>query len=198
MARSTPDIESSDVPQAPNLARIRCVITAVADGANTIEKIAEETDISPRHVGYAIRAAQTLGLLDKDRAPTELGRQLLATAQESEPERLAFCKAIEESAIMKALAPSLLSARAPTKRTLGARIEKLSGLSKATAEHRASDLLAWREQLLEHRLDMPLDQPADAPKAEEPKVEEAKVADSTPEEPVAEAASEAPVEEPSA
>lgn len=136
------------------------MITAVADGATTIEKIAEETDISPRHVGYAIRAAQTLGLLDKNRAPTPLGKSLLETEQESEEERQTFCKAIEESAIMKALAPSLLSARAPTKRTLGARIEKLSGLSKATAEHRASDLLAWREQLLEHRLDLPLGPPA--------------------------------------
>jgi hypothetical protein len=61
---------------------------------------------------------------------------------------------------MKALAPTLLSSKAPTKKTLGARIEKLSGLSKATAEHRASDLLAWREQLLDHRLDLPLGPPA--------------------------------------
>jgi len=159
MARSTIEIESSDVPQAPNLARIRCVITAVADGAATIETIAEDTDISPRHVGYAIRAAQTLCLLDKDRAPTALGRRLLETEQESEEERRAFCEAIEQSPIMKALAPALLSSKAPTKKTLGARIEKLSGLSKATAEHRASDLLAWREQLLEHRLDLPLGPP---------------------------------------
>lgn len=160
MPRATIEIESSDVPQAPNLARIRCVLTSVADGASTIEKIAEETDISPRHVGYAIRAAQTLCLLDKDRAPTALGRTLLATEQESEEEREAFCKSIEESPIMKAIAPSLLSSKAPTKKTLGARIEKLTGLSKATAEHRASDLLAWREQLLEHRLDLPLGPPA--------------------------------------
>jgi len=135
------------------------VVTAVADGASTIEQIAEETDISSRHVGYAIRAAQTLGLLDKSRAPTPLGRKLLDTDQESEEERQAFCTSIEESAIMKAIAPALLSSRAPTKKTLGARIEKLSGLSKATAEHRASDLLAWREQLLEHRLDLPLGPP---------------------------------------
>jgi hypothetical protein len=157
MARSTPEIESSDVPQAPNLARIRCVVTSVADGATTIEKIAEETDISPRHVGYAIRAAQTLGLLDKDRRPTALGQQLLDTEQESEEERVAFCRSIDESPIMMALAPGLLATKAPTKKTLGARIEKLSGLSKATAEHRASDLLAWREQLLDNRQDLPLD-----------------------------------------
>lgn len=179
MPRTTPEIESSDVPQAPNLARIRCVIGGIEGGATTIEKISEETDISPRHVGYAIRAAQTLGLLDRDRAPTPLGKQLLETEQESEPERLTFCKAIEESAIMKALAPSLLSTRAPSKKTLGARIEKLSGLSKATAEHRASDLLAWREQLLEHRLDLPLAPGAkaeatpEAAAAPEPAAEEA-------------------------
>jgi hypothetical protein len=178
MPRTTPEIESSDVPQAPNLARIRCVVTAIADGAGTIEKISQDTDISPRHVGYAIRAGQTLGLLDKDRAPTALGRRLLESEQESEPERLTFCKAIEDSTIMKALAPTLLSARATSKKTLGARIEKLSGLSKATAEHRASDLLAWREQLLEHRLDLPLAPgakldaaPAEAPAAEPPAAE---------------------------
>ena len=60
MPRSTIEIESGDVPQAPSLARIRCVITAAGDGAGTIEKIAEETDNSARHVGYALRAAQTL------------------------------------------------------------------------------------------------------------------------------------------
>jgi hypothetical protein len=183
MPRTTPEIESSDVPQAPNLARIRCVIGAIEGGATTIEKISEETDISPRHVGYAIRAAQTLGLLDKDRAPSALGRQLLGTEQESEPERLAFVKSIEESAIMKALAPTLLSARAPSKKTLGARIEKLSGLSKATAEHRASDLLAWRDQLLEHRMDLPV-----SPGAKEAAAEEAEPAAA--EEPKEEPASE--------
>jgi hypothetical protein len=149
MPRTTIDISSSDVPQAPNLARIRCVITATADGAATLDQIAEETDISARHVGYAVRAAQTLGLVDADRAPTPLGRALLETEQESPAERDVFRRSIEESAILKAIAPTLLSPKPPTKKALGARIEKLSGLSKATAEHRASDLLAWREQILE-------------------------------------------------
>jgi hypothetical protein len=148
MPKAMPDIDTGDVPQAPNLARIRCVVTSVADGASTLDQIAEETDISVRHVGYAIRAAQTLGLLDRDRAPTALGRALLETDQESEAENNAFRRAIAESEIMRALAPNLLSEKPPSKKTLGARIEKLSGLSKATAEHRASDLLAWREQIL--------------------------------------------------
>jgi hypothetical protein len=149
MARRTPDISSSDVPQAPNLARIRCVVTAVADGASNVEQIAEETDISARHVGYAVRAAQTLGLLGADRAPTELGRALLATDQESQDERDTFRKAVEESAILRAVAPGLLGPKRPSKKTLAARIEKLSGLASATALHRASDLLAWREQIVE-------------------------------------------------
>jgi hypothetical protein len=149
MPRSTIEIESGDVPQAPSLARIRCVITAAVDGASTIEQIAEETDISARHVGYALRAAQTLGLLDRERAATPLGRTLLDTEQESPEETAAFRKSIEESAIMRAIAPTLLGAKAPTKKALATRIEKLSGLSKATAEHRAWDLLSWREQILE-------------------------------------------------
>jgi hypothetical protein len=149
MPRSTPNIDSADVPQAPNLARVRAVVTAVADGAATLDRIAEETDISARHVGYAVRAAQALDFLDRDRAATPRGRALLETEQESVAERDAFRAAIEESVILRALAPSLLSAKPPTKKALGARIEKLSGLSLATAEHRASDLLAWREQILE-------------------------------------------------
>ena len=149
MPRSTPDIASADVPQAPNLARIRAVVTAIAAGETNLDLIAEETDISARHVGYAVRAAQALDLLDRDRVLTPRGRALLETEQESVAERTAFREAVEGSPILRALAPSLLSARPPTKKVLGARIEKLSGLSKATAEHRASDLLAWREQILE-------------------------------------------------
>jgi hypothetical protein len=148
MARSTLKIESSDVPQAPNLARIRCVVTAIAGGAATVEQIVEETDISARHTGYTIRAAQALGLLDAAKEPTPLGRALLETEQESEQERDVLQRSVEESAILRAIAPSLLSDRPPTKKALAARIERLSGLSKATAEHRASDLLAWREQLV--------------------------------------------------
>lgn len=149
MPRTTLEIITSDIPQAPNLARIRCVITAIADGMTLPEQIAEETDISLRHVSYSIRAAQTLGLLDGDKAPTALGRMLLETDQESDAEREAFRRSIEESPIMRAIAPKLLSAKPPTKKVLGGRIERLSGLSKATAEHRASDILSWREQILD-------------------------------------------------
>jgi hypothetical protein len=147
MPRSLPEITSSDIPQAPNLARIRCVVTAIAGGAATVEKIAEETDISARHIGYAVRAAQTLGLLSADKAVTPLGRTLLESEQESDEELDAFRRSIEESAILSVIAPRLLSPKPPSKKALAARIERLSGLSKATAEHRASDLLAWREQL---------------------------------------------------
>ncbi len=146
---NVPEIDSIEVPQAPNLARVRCVVTAIADGAATIEQIAEDTDISARHVGYSVRCAQTLGLLDPERKPTELGRSLLATDQESKEERDVLRKSVETSAILQAIAPTLLSATPPTKKVLGAHIEKLSGLSSATAAHRASDLLAWREQILE-------------------------------------------------
>ena len=142
MSPSPPEIDSSDVPQAPNLARIRCIVTAVADGSESLETIAEETDISLRHVGYTLRAAQTLGLLDEHRAPTPLGRALLDTEQESEAEREVLMRSVQESPIMQALAPTLLSAEPPTKRALAEQIERVSGLSRATAAHRASDLLA--------------------------------------------------------
>jgi len=159
MPRPTLEITTSDVPQAPNLARVRCVVTAIADGATTLEQIAEETDIASRHVHYSVRAAQTLGLLDGEKAPTPLGRALLETEQESDEERDVLRQSVEGSEIVRALAPGLLSTKPPTKRTLGARIERLSGLSKATALHRASDLLAWREQILAE----PEPEPAPAP-----------------------------------
>jgi hypothetical protein len=149
MPRSRIDITGADVPQAPNLARIRCVVASIAGGAATIEQIAEETDISARHIGYAVRAAQILDLLGADRQPTAAGRALLETDQESADEREAFKEGIAKSPILKAIAPTLLGPKAPTKQALGARIEKLSGLSKATALHRASDLRAWREQLID-------------------------------------------------
>jgi hypothetical protein len=167
MPRSSLEITTSDVPQAPNLARIRCVVTAIAGGSATIEQIAEETDISARHVGYTLRAAQTLGLLDAGKTPTALGRALLDTEQESDQERSVFQQSIEGSPIVAALAPRLLSPKPPTKKALAARIERLSGLSKATAEHRASDLLAWREQLLDEPEAKP-EAPTESSSPEEP------------------------------
>ena len=149
MPRTTTEIKSGDVPQAPNLARIRCVVTAIAGGATTNEQIAEETDFSARHIGYAARAAQTLGLLDARRAPTTLGRELIETEQESEQERDVLRRSVEQSAILRVIAPGLLSPKPPTKKALATRIERSSGLSRATSEHRASDLLSWREQILE-------------------------------------------------
>ncbi|MFO0759381.1 MAG: hypothetical protein U0359_23005 [Byssovorax sp.] len=80
---------------------------------------------------------------------------LLDTEQESEAEREVPMRSVQESPIMQALAPTLLSAEPPTKRALAEQIERVSGLSRATAAHRASDLLAWREQLLQQRLDLP-------------------------------------------
>ncbi len=125
------------------------MIASIAGGAATIDEIAEETDISARHLGYALRAAQTLNLLDGARRPTPAGLALIETDQESAEERAAFRSSIAASAILQAIAPTLLSPTPPTKKVLAGRIEKLAGLSTATAAHRASDLLAWREQVLE-------------------------------------------------
>lgn len=125
------------------------MIASIAGGAATIDEIAEETDISARHLGYALRAAQTLNLLDGARRPTPAGLALIETDQESAEERAAFRSSIAASAILHAIAPTLLSPTPPTKKVLAGRIEKLTGLSTATAAHRASDLLAWREQVLE-------------------------------------------------
>ncbi len=116
MPRPTLELTTGDVPQAPNLARIRCVVTAIAGGAATIEQVAEETDVSSRHVSYSIRAAQILGLLDAAKQPTLLGRGLLETEQESAAERDVFKSSVEGSEIVRALARACSPRSRPPRR----------------------------------------------------------------------------------
>ena len=153
MPRKTPDIRSADVPQAPSLARIRAVVTAVAAGAATLDVIAEETDISARHVGHDARAAQALALLDGKRAPTVRGQALLATDQGEPRGSLAAFPAPPSRRARSSgtLAPSLLAEKPPSeedaRRPDRAAHRPVPPRPPSTA--RVEDLLAWREQILE-------------------------------------------------
>ncbi len=152
---SEPSIDGADVPQTPDLDKVRRVVEAVAkarDGAPSAEEISASTRIQSRHVAYALRAARTLGLVGPHHKITELGRTLVGSAAGSEGERAVLRKAIEESAVIRAIAPDLLAPVGPSSDELASRIGRLAGLAPSTAAHRAGDLLAWRAQLLQQRL----------------------------------------------
>jgi hypothetical protein len=121
----TPRFESHQIPQADNLDDVRRVIAGVADGA-TPPQISERTEISARHVSYALQAARTLGWLapaDKLEV-TDLGRELLATAPGGLEERDCFRRSITESDVLKGLAPELLAPATPSRDDLTARIRR--------------------------------------------------------------------------
>lgn len=142
----TPRFESHQIPQADNLDDIRKVISGIAGGA-TPAQISEQTEISSRHVSYALQAARTLGWLaaGEKLEVTDLGRALLATPAGSLEERDAYRSAITESEVLKAIAPGLLVEATPSREELTAKIRKAApDLSDETAKRRAQTLLSWR------------------------------------------------------
>jgi hypothetical protein len=135
-----------EIPQADNLARVRLVAAAVAEGQRGAD-IARRLGVTERNVAYAAQAARALLLLvGNTLAP--LGAELLATAPGSEGERVCFRKAIAASPALAAVAPALLAETPPDASALAARIAEVSGLGAATAERRAQALLSWRQQVV--------------------------------------------------
>lgn len=147
-------LNSREIPQAPNLNRVRRVVAAAVRGHVGMQTIADFTRISARHVEYALRAAQTLGLLQSSGVPTPIADRLVATPEASDQECAVFRQCVEASEVIRTVAPGLLSSAPPTKSAIAARMQRAAGLSKSTAEHRAGDLLSWRTQLLQHRLEI--------------------------------------------
>ena len=141
-----PRFESHQIPQADNLDDVRRVVAGIADGA-TPAQISERTEISARHVSYALQAARTLGWLAEGEKleVTDLGQTLLKTTAGSLEERDAYRGAITSSDVLKAVAPGLLAETAPTRDELTAKIRKAApDLSDETAKRRAQTLLSWR------------------------------------------------------
>jgi hypothetical protein len=142
-------LSPADVPQANNLERVRKVVAVIASGVSEARKISEATGISLRHVAYAVRAAETLGLLANDDELTDAGVALLGTEPESLKERAELRGAVLRSRVIRVLVPELLHANAPGRDELADRIlREVEGLSRATAVRRAGTLLSWRAQLL--------------------------------------------------
>ncbi|WP_437841772.1 nSTAND1 domain-containing NTPase [Sorangium sp. So ce1153] len=136
-----------DVPQADNLARVRLVLNALAEGERTLQQIAKRTKISHRHVQYYLQSARVLKFATGTTI-TDFGAKLLATPARSFDERHVFKRAIEGSDILLPIAADLFSADPPDHAALTKRIKQWSGLSTSTAARRAKTLLAWRRQIL--------------------------------------------------
>lgn len=142
-------MDRSDIPQT-TLKRLRAVVDACGRGATSPAEIETATEISARHVSYALSAACTLGLVVKSRGKvqiTELGQQLAHSMPGSEEERSALQKAINESQVLKAIAPGLLSDKKITKDQIAERIVDKTGLAEGTALHRAAMIFKWRRVL---------------------------------------------------
>ena len=145
------EIHSADVPQEDNLGDVRRTVEAIAAGLEDTGSIASRIGRSRRHVGYAINAAIVLGWLeegDDKLAVLAAAQKLLAQKAGSDAERAVLRESIEQSAVLRALAPGLLAAAEPSREQISERIEALSGLSKSTSVRRAQTLLSWRRQVV--------------------------------------------------
>jgi predicted AAA+ superfamily ATPase len=165
---------SWEFPQTNRLDQVRAIVDALASGASTRQQVAQATRISARHVSYAVAAARSLGLVSgtRDFAVTGLGGRL-ATAEPGSPEEQEILvEAIMGSAALRSVAPALLGRRQPDRERLARQVERLTGLSRSTADRRAQALLAWRRRLLHPQGSLRLEAPGTAFAAEPTELED--------------------------
>jgi predicted AAA+ superfamily ATPase len=164
MVRPARIVSSADVPQKDSLAIVRRVVHGCHEGFATIPDLSRWASLSDRHSAYAVRAAGVLGWLTTGRdgyEATDLGRALLKTSEGSRAERSRFRQSIEQSPVLKALAPKLLANKSPTREAVACRIAEKTGLAEDTAFRRAGTLLSWRRQAVEPaQLGLDLEPPA--------------------------------------
>ena len=147
----TIELNSADVPQEDDLAKVRLVLEGLAAGLWNTQDLADKSGVSRRHVGYSINAAIVLGWVvdgETGLGVTDSGKALLSQKKGTPEERAGLRQAVEGSAALKEVAPDLLGEAAPTRAQLGERICAATGLAKSTGERRAQALLAWRRQVL--------------------------------------------------
>lgn len=138
--------ESTLVPQK-SLAAVRRVLEARARGLRDTEAEVA-ADLSARHATYALAAAAALGAVTPEGELTAGGAAIVAAPPGSEDERLAIRRLLVTSDLFREVVPELLEDVAPNRAVLAARIHRLTGLSPATADRRAHELLGWRRTLL--------------------------------------------------
>ncbi|MDQ3032733.1 MAG: hypothetical protein M3Y87_09975 [Myxococcota bacterium] len=151
-----------DLPQASSLPKLRAFVAAVVAGhASSLRDAGVAAGLSVRHAHYyGLAATITLALAESRNGvlhSTLLGAELLATRDGSFEERAVLRRAIADSASVTSIAPDLLDTDGPTSEALTHRMIH-AGLSPATAQRRASTLLAWRGYVLDRqaRLTLPL------------------------------------------
>ncbi|MCZ7682329.1 MAG: hypothetical protein M5U28_27470 [Sandaracinaceae bacterium] len=147
--------KTRDLPQASSLPKVRALLAAIAAGHDgSLVDAGTAAGLSPRHAQYyGLAATITLGLAAHEGdhlVVTPLGRDLLATREESLEERAALRRAIAESPSVASIAHDLVEPDGPTLEALTHRLVH-AGLSEATARRRASTLLAWRRYVLERQ-----------------------------------------------
>ena len=152
-------LESTAVPQADDLDKVRIVVDAIAKGVTDAIALAEHTGFSLRHVEYRLRAARSLGLVATAASTmgaelTAEGRTLLATGRGSEEERLVYRTALAHCLAVEALAPDLFDLTPPSRDELASRIVASTAMAESTALRRASTLLSWRRRLASRQLDL--------------------------------------------
>jgi len=137
-----------DVPQADSLPLIRRVVEAIHVGLKTVSSISEDTGFSERHVRYRLQAARILGFLSDEISLTAQGKRLVITNRGGSQEHRTFCDAVRSCDIARLLAPGLLDEAEINSPAVAKRMERLFGLSPATAERRTRVMRSWRRQLV--------------------------------------------------
>lgn len=143
-------LDPRDIPQADQLAHVRRVVSAVARGSGAVEQVAQASGLSKRQVQYALQAARVLGLLQStEEGPrvTTKSDALLSVPEGEGAERRFFRSQLQTNSTIAQIAPGLGGEHPPRKEQIVRNILAQTDLSKATAERRATALLAWHRQV---------------------------------------------------
>lgn len=149
------EIETSDIPQAADLKKIRNVLFAYAQSKGEPNEIGHITGYSLRHIRYRIKANEILGFI-KDGVVVESGIELLGIESGSMEEREYILERIIETNVFQTIVPDLFELSAPSTSVITRRIVEMSGLKESTASSRASCLLSWREYVMNNQLQLML------------------------------------------
>lgn len=149
-------------PQA-TLANIRRFVDACYEVERVPSlKIADVSQLSARHVGYAAQAAELLGFVERAGRQSSLspsGKRLALSEKHSEEEKKLLFSGAKNSRALQTVAPGLFSRKPPTLQRLSDHLTEMTGLGATTAAHRAAMLLKWRDQLLQSEIrfkDLPM------------------------------------------
>ncbi|GAO01450.1 restriction endonuclease [Anaeromyxobacter sp. PSR-1] len=142
---------TADVPQANKLENVRQLAAAVRDGVRDTAALLEMLGVDDRHFAYYRQAATILGLVrvsENELSLTDLGRELLGTAEGSREERACFLEAMRGARALKPFASFFLGQELPHDE-IAKRLQALTGLSYSTAVRRAATLIQWRKYITE-------------------------------------------------